>query len=190
MNSAVLASKELSLNPGESRQVTLELPVSPVNVREDHTETFTLNFPYQVEFRPQFYNKDDSGWFDLVESSAVTVNVANVNVARNVRVGYIRGFDYSLPDALASLGVASKELSRRRCEDDDLSKYTSVIVDNRVYESKPELIAVNQKLLDYANAGGNLIVFYHKSDEWNPDETAQPSAACALQIDSRRRTRH
>ena len=51
----------------------------------------------------------------------------------------------------------------------DLSKFTSVIVDNRVYESKPELIAANQKLLDYANAGGTLIVFYHKSDEWNPD---------------------
>ena len=32
------------------------------------------------------------------------------------------------------------------------------------------MIAANQKLLDYANAGGTLIVFYHKSDEWNPDE--------------------
>jgi len=53
---------------------------------------------------------------------------------------------------------------------EDLSKYTSIIVDNRVYESQPELIVANQKLLDYANAGGTLIVFYHKSNEWNPDE--------------------
>jgi hypothetical protein len=148
----------------------MELPVSAVNVREHHSETFTLNFPYQVEFRPQFYNKDDSGWFDLAESSAVTVNVASANVARGLRVGYIRGFDYSLPDALASLGVESKELSVDDVKTTDLSKFTSVIVDNRVYESKPELIAVNQKLLDYAQAGGNLIVFYHKSDEWNPDQ--------------------
>jgi len=89
--------------------------------------------------------------------------------APSLRVGYIRGFDFSLRNALNALGVESKELSVDDVKTADLSKYTSVIVDNRVYESQPELIATNQKLLDYANAGGNLIVFYHKSDEWNPD---------------------
>jgi hypothetical protein len=95
---------------------------------------------------------------------------ANARVARNLRVGYIRGFDFSLPNALNALGVESKELSVDDVKTGDLSKFTSLIVDNRVYESKPELIVVNQRLLDYAQAGGNLIVFYHKSDEWNPDE--------------------
>ncbi len=100
----------------------------------------------------------------------VPVVAANAKVAPALRVGYIRGFDFSLPQALTALGVESKELSVDEVKNADLSSYTSVIVDNRVYESKPELIAVNQKLLDYANAGGNLIVFYHKNDEWNPDE--------------------
>lgn len=100
----------------------------------------------------------------------VPVVVANALIAPRLRVGYIRGFDFSLPNALNALGVESKELSVDEVKTGDLSQFTSVIVDNRVYESKPELIAVNQKLLDYANAGGNLIVFYHKSDEWNPDE--------------------
>ena len=95
---------------------------------------------------------------------------ANAHVPRNLRVGYIRGFDYSLPNALAALGVESKELSVDEVKTADLQKYSSIIVDNRVYESEPELIAANQKLLDYANAGGTLIVFYHKSNEWNPDE--------------------
>ncbi len=94
----------------------------------------------------------------------------NAHVARSLNIGYVRGFDFSLPNALNALGVESKELSVDDVKTGDLSQFTSVIVDNRVYESKPELIAVNQKLLDYANAGGNLIVFYHKSDEWNPDE--------------------
>ncbi len=105
-----------------------------------------------------------------VPALAVPVVVADAKVALSIRVGYIRGFDFSLPNALTALGVESKELSVDDVKNGDLSKFTSVIVDNRVYESKPELIAVNQKLLDYANAGGNLIVFYHKNDEWNPDE--------------------
>lgn len=104
------------------------------------------------------------------ESETMPVSFSNAVVASNLRVGYIRGFDYSLPNALNALGVESKELTVDEVKTTDLSKFTSVIVDNRVYESQPELIAVNQKLLDYANAGGNLIVFYHKSDEWNPDE--------------------
>ena len=106
---------------------------------------------------------------DITRRTVPIVRI-NAHVAGNLRVGYIRGFDFSLPNALNALGVESKELSVDDVKTGDLSQYTSVIVDNRVYESKPELIAVNQKLLDYAQTGGNLIVFYHKSDEWNPDE--------------------
>jgi LmbE family N-acetylglucosaminyl deacetylase len=105
-----------------------------------------------------------------VVSESIPFVLVEARVNSNLRVGYIRGFDFSLPNALNALGVESKELSVDDVKMTDLSKFTSVIVDNRVYESKPELIAVNQKLLDYANAGGTLIVFYHKSDEWNPDE--------------------
>jgi hypothetical protein len=106
----------------------------------------------------------------LSESVTVPVIYADARVASNSRVGYIRGFDFSLPNALTALGVKSKELSVDEVKTADLQKYTSIIVDNRVYESQPELIAANQKLLDYANGGGTLIVFYHKSNEWNPDE--------------------
>jgi len=106
----------------------------------------------------------------IITKRTVPIARINTHVAQNLRVGFIRGFDFSLPNALNALGVESKELSVDEVKTGDLSQFTSVIVDNRVYESKPELIAVNQKLLDYANAGGNLIVFYHKSDEWNPDE--------------------
>ena len=103
-------------------------------------------------------------------SRPVLISFSNALVTPNLHVAYIRGFDFSLPNALAALGVESKELSVDEVKTADLQKYTSIIVDNRVYESQPELIAANQKLLDYANAGGTLIVFYHKSDEWNPSE--------------------
>jgi LmbE family N-acetylglucosaminyl deacetylase len=92
------------------------------------------------------------------------------NVAPNLRVGYIRGFDFSLPNALAALDVESKELSVSDISGRDLQNYSTIVVDNRAYELAPDLISVNQRLLDYAKEGGTLIVFYHKSNEWNPDE--------------------
>jgi LmbE family N-acetylglucosaminyl deacetylase len=100
----------------------------------------------------------------------VPVVWADARVAPNLRVGYVRGFDCSLPHALAALGVESKELTVEEVKTADLRKYTTIIVDNRVYESQPELVAANQKLLDYVKEGGTLVVFYHKSNEWNPDE--------------------
>ena len=99
----------------------------------------------------------------------VRVFATKAVTAPNLRVGYIRGFDLSLPNALTALGVESKELTVDEVKTVDLQKYSTIIVDNRIYESQPKLIASNQKLLDFANAGGTLIVFYHKSDEWNPD---------------------
>jgi LmbE family N-acetylglucosaminyl deacetylase len=105
----------------------------------------------------------------ISQEEALSVVFPAVRVTPRLNIGYIRGFDFSLPNALNALGVESKELSVDEVKTSVLSKFTSIIVDNRVYESQPELIAVNQKLLDYANAGGNLIVFYHKSDEWNPN---------------------
>ncbi|MEO8435272.1 MAG: PIG-L family deacetylase [Pyrinomonadaceae bacterium] len=90
-------------------------------------------------------------------------------VAQGVSVGYIRGFDYSVPNALAALGVPAKELTIADVRAADLQQYSAIMVDNRVYESQPQLIAANQRLLDYAKDGGTLIVFYHKSNEWNPD---------------------
>jgi hypothetical protein len=101
---------------------------------------------------------------------AIPIVLADARVAPTLRVGYIRGFDYSLPNALGALGVESKELTVDEVRTADLQKYNAIIVDNRVYESQPGLIAANQKLLDYAKEGGTLIVFYHKSFEWNPDE--------------------
>jgi hypothetical protein len=82
----------------------------------------------------------------------------------------MRGFDFSLPHALDALGVESKELSVDEVKTADLQKYSTILIDNRVYESQPELIAANQRLLDYAKDGGTLVVFYHKSNEWNPDQ--------------------
>ncbi len=130
-----------------------------------------------ANFNPRSGKPPDSIGLSYVTNNGATLAsektplvTVDARVAPNLRVGYIRGFDFSLPNALNALGIESKELSVEDVKSTNLSKYTSVIVDNRVYESKPELIAVNQKLLDYANAGGTLIVFYHKSDEWNPDE--------------------
>jgi hypothetical protein len=103
----------------------------------------------------------------------VKIVYANARVDKALRVGYVRSSDFTLPAALAALGVQSKELTIEEIGAGGLQGYDAIVIDNRGYQAHPELIAVNQKLLDYVEQGGTLIVFYHKTNEWNPDERAR-----------------
>ncbi len=106
---------------------------------------------------------------ELITERSVPLVYSNARVKPDLSVGYIPSFDQTIEQSLAALGVESKALSANDVQDADLSVYDAIILDNRVYEAQPKLIEANNRLLEYANAGGTLIVFYHKSDEWNPD---------------------
>ena len=157
----------LRLAPNETAKVKLEMPSIPLS-RNGTDGGPRPTSPYRLVFRTEKQSRNGD-WETVGESIPVVVSYAGARVAPNLQVGYIRGFDYSLPNGLAALGVESKELSVDEVKTADLQKYSAIIVDNRVYESQPGLIAANQRLLDYAKGGGTLIVFYHKSFEWNPD---------------------
>jgi LmbE family N-acetylglucosaminyl deacetylase len=165
----------LTIGPAERRELRVTLPIGTETVMtkvEHHIAVVPRQSPTPIPEptpapAPRLLFRATNG---ISNEVAIPIVFADARVIPNLRVGYIRGFDFSLPNALAALGVESKELSVDEIKTADLQKYTSIIVDNRVYESQPELIAANQKLLDYAKAGRTLIVFYHKSDEWNPDE--------------------
>jgi hypothetical protein len=154
--------RKVELLPHQIATLTLPMP-NPGKTAAAHTRS--SGPPEVISVTVRATNSREN-----ITTREVPIVRANAHVARNLRIGYVRGFDFSLPNALNALGVESKELSVDEVKTADLQKYSSIIVDNRVYESQPELIAANQRLLDYANAGGTLIVFYHKSDEWNPDE--------------------
>jgi LmbE family N-acetylglucosaminyl deacetylase len=100
----------------------------------------------------------------------VTLVYADALVAPDIVVGYLPSFDDTIARSLAALGVEAKQLTVADIASGDLSKFHTIILDNRSYEAHPELIPVNDRLLKYAEDGGTLLVFYHKTNEWNPDE--------------------
>jgi LmbE family N-acetylglucosaminyl deacetylase len=105
----------------------------------------------------------------LISKRTVPIVFSDARVVPGLRVGYVASFDRTLEQSLAALGVNSTALSVDAIKSAELSGFDTIIIDNRGYEAHPELIAANSRLLDFVNAGGTLIVFYHKSDEWNPN---------------------
>ena len=153
----------LTLAANEMRSVALRsntAPVVPTRSRRGSTLTSNWNFASLiVEDRAAA----------MISKRTVPVVFSDARVVAGLRVGYVASFDQTLEQSLAALGVNSKPLSVDAIKSSELSEFDTIIIDNRGYEAHPELIAQNSRLLDFVNAGGTLVVFYHKSDEWNPN---------------------
>jgi hypothetical protein len=95
---------------------------------------------------------------------------AEALVVSGRKVGYLPSYDETLERSLTALGVDATKLTVNDIAKTNLSTYHTIIIDNRGYEAHQELIQLNPRLLKFVEEGGTLVVFYHRTGEWNPDE--------------------
>lgn len=107
---------------------------------------------------------------DPIAQRVVPLVYAEAIVVSGRKVGYIPSSDQTLERALAALGVDAKQLTVDDIAKADLSGFHTIIIDNRGYQAHSELVANNNRLLKFVEDGGTLLVFYHRTGEWNPDE--------------------
>jgi LmbE family N-acetylglucosaminyl deacetylase len=81
-----------------------------------------------------------------------------------LNVGYIMGSGDEVPDAIREMGMNVTLLDEKALASGDLSKYDTIVVGIRASETRPDFVANNKRLLDYVNAGGNLIVQYQRGN--------------------------
>jgi LmbE family N-acetylglucosaminyl deacetylase len=96
------------------------------------------------------------------ETADASISAADIRFPPLSRVGYIRGAADEVPEALIAVGVPLEILSDRDLEAGDLSRFDAILVGSRAYETDPALPDANGRLLDYARAGGLLIVQYQQ----------------------------
>ncbi len=77
-----------------------------------------------------------------------------------VKVGYITGSGDRVQDAIRQMGFSVETISESELASGNLSKYDTVVVGIRAFQVRPDVVANNQRLLDYARGGGTLIVQY------------------------------
>jgi hypothetical protein len=93
-----------------------------------------------------------------------TVEVAAADIAwpELEAVGFVVGASDRVPHALAAVGVPVRTLTGAELAERDLSRYDAIVVGSRAYETDPGLGRANGRLLDYARAGGLVIVLYQQ----------------------------
>lgn len=99
-----------------------------------------------------------------------STNVVGAQVAlpKKAKVGLIRSYDDTLEATLRKLGVAHGLITPEDFSAEALAQYTTIIVDMRAYAYRPDLVANNQALFDFARNGGTVIVLYQKTFDWKP----------------------
>jgi len=89
---------------------------------------------------------------------------ADVHVAAGLKVAYLPGTGDEVAMALAEMGVKPTTISVEDVASGRLSGYDAVVLGVRAYAAHPELAKANGKLLEYAAAGGTVIVQYNTGD--------------------------
>ena len=91
------------------------------------------------------------------------VEVLDLKIAP-VKVGYIMGSGDEVPEAIRQMGLAVTMLEEKDIASGDLSKFDTIVVGIRASETRPDLVANNGRLFDYARNGGNVIVQYQRGN--------------------------
>ena len=96
----------------------------------------------------------------MYREASVDLQGVDVALGAGLRVAYVPGAGDNVAPMLRQLGIPLTVIEPGAVSTTDLSPYTAVVVGTRAYESHPELIQHNARLLDYARRGGTLVVQY------------------------------
>ena len=76
-------------------------------------------------------------------------------------IGYVMGAGDEVPDALRQLGADVILLSADDLARGDLSRFDSIVTGVRAYNTRPDLRANQERLLEYVKNGGTMLVQYN-----------------------------
>jgi LmbE family N-acetylglucosaminyl deacetylase len=95
--------------------------------------------------------------------SEISAKVLDLKISP-VKVGYIMGSGDKVPDAIKRLGLDVQMLEEKDLATGDLSKFDTIVVGIRASQVRPDYVANNGRLLDFAKNGGTLIVQYQQAE--------------------------
>ena len=105
--------------------------------------------------------REDLGSFYYYQPARQRVSIVDVQVPHDLKVGYIMGAGDDIPTVLQQVGMDVTLIPAEKIASEDLSKYGTVVLGIRAYDTQKDVAANNKKLLDFVSAGGTLVVQYN-----------------------------
>jgi hypothetical protein len=103
----------------------------------------------------------DLGSFYYYQPALQRVSIVDVQAPHDLKIGYIMGAGDDIPTVLRQVGIDVTLIPAEKLANEDLSNYATIVVGIRAYDTQKDVVANNQKLLDFVSKGGTLLVQYN-----------------------------
>ncbi|HEX9166908.1 MAG TPA: PIG-L family deacetylase [Gemmatimonadales bacterium] len=90
------------------------------------------------------------------------IEIAPFGLPGGGAIAYVRGAADRVPEALDVLGLAVTPLTGTTLGRTDLSRFTTIVIGPRAYETDPALAGQNDRLVEFARRGGTVLVQYQQ----------------------------
>lgn len=110
----------------------------------------------------------------IYRPATVSIHAIDAVVPSTLRVAYIPGVGDNVEPALVQLGIPVTVVQPAEISTVNLSRFSTVVVGPRAYQASRELIDNNPYLLNYAKAGGTLVVQYGQYEMTSPGMMPYP----------------
>ena len=105
--------------------------------------------------------REDLGSFYYYQPARQRVSIVDVQVPHVLKVGYIMGAGDDIPTMLKQVGMDVTMIPAEHLATEDLSKFGTIVLGIRAYDTQKDVVTNNKKLLDFVEAGGTLVVQYN-----------------------------
>ena len=140
-----------------------DFKVFPVAVKENRQEIRAVLEARGTKFSEGYslVSRDDLASFYYYQPAAARVSVVDVKVPKGLKIAYIMGAGDDIPTVLQQIGLDVTLVAAEKLSSEELSKYGTVVLGIRAYDTQKDIATNNKKLLDYVSSGGTLVVQYN-----------------------------
>jgi LmbE family N-acetylglucosaminyl deacetylase len=146
---------------GEKQDV--EFTVHPASLKEGRAQIRAVlesgGKTYDEEY--SLVTREDLGSFYYYQPARQRVSIVDVKTPEDLKVGYILGAGDDIPTVLKQVGINVTLIDAEKLASEDLSRYGTIVLGIRAYDTQKDVVANNKKLLDFVQSGGTLLVQYN-----------------------------
>jgi LmbE family N-acetylglucosaminyl deacetylase len=146
---------------GEKQE--FEFKISPASLKEGRGAIRAVFESGGVNYSEGYsvVTREDLGSFYYYQPALQRVSIVDVEVPKDLKVGYIMGAGDDIPTVLEQLGMKLTIIPADTLAGENLSRYETIVLGIRAYDTQKDVATNNKKLLDFVYNGGTLVAQYN-----------------------------
>jgi len=140
-----------------------EFKVVPGSLKEGHTQVRAVLTAGGKSYTEGYtlVTREDLASTYYYQPALQRVSIVDVKILKDLKVAYVPGAGDEIPTVLQQIGINTTVIPAEKLASEDLTRYGTIVLGIRAYDTQKKVAASNKKLLDFVSAGGTLIVQYN-----------------------------